>query len=232
MLLWLRIQFLDLVLLVMMSGTCCTPQEASSSWMLHVSQLAHVIFVWLAHVTSVPACLCYMYPSCPCYTCPSLPMLHVSQLAHVTPVLAHPHYTCPSSPMLHVPGCPSYMCPSLPKLHVSQLAHVTCVPACPCYMCLSLPVLHVPPHLCMEVAHSCAWGTRSKSKRALVAIRPAVKLDGVFTLSPATCHCCKKDSGCGGFFFACKDFLRIFDNSFPTCAFFFFFPKWRLGQVH
>ena len=27
--------------------------------------------------------------------------------------------------------------------------------------------------------------------------------------------------GGGGFFFACKDLGRMFDNSFPACAFFF-----------
>ena len=31
------------------------------------------------------------------------------------------------------------------------------------------------------------------------------------------------DGGGGGFFIACEDFARIFDNSFPACAFFFFF---------
>ena len=29
--------------------------------------------------------------------------------------------------------------------------------------------------------------------------------------------------GGGGFFLVCKDFGRMFDNSFPACAFFFFF---------
>ena len=28
--------------------------------------------------------------------------------------------------------------------------------------------------------------------------------------------------GGGGFFLACEDFGRMFDNSFPVCAFFFF----------
>ena len=31
------------------------------------------------------------------------------------------------------------------------------------------------------------------------------------------------DGGGGGFFLACEDFARMFDNSFPACAFFFFF---------
>ena len=35
----------------------------------------------------------------------------------------------------------------------------------------------------------------------------------------------------GGFFLACEDFGRMFDNSFPACAFFFFL-KWRLGRTH
>ena len=35
----------------------------------------------------------------------------------------------------------------------------------------------------------------------------------------------------GGFFIVCKDFWRMSDNSFPTCAFFFFF-KWRLTCAH
>ena len=48
--------------------------------------------------------------------------------------------------------------------------------------------------------------------------------------------------GGGGFFLACKDFGRMFDNSFPACAFFFFFkveissreliPLFRPGLVH
>ena len=29
--------------------------------------------------------------------------------------------------------------------------------------------------------------------------------------------------GSGGFFLACEDFGRMFDHSFPACAFFFFF---------
>ena len=29
------------------------------------------------------------------------------------------------------------------------------------------------------------------------------------------------ECGCGGFFLACEDFLRMFDHSFPACAFFF-----------
>ena len=36
------------------------------------------------------------------------------------------------------------------------------------------------------------------------------------------------DSGGGGFFLACEDFGRMFDNSFPACAFLF---KWRLGRA-
>ena len=32
-------------------------------------------------------------------------------------------------------------------------------------------------------------------------------------------HC----GGGGGFFRACKDFGKMFNNAFPTCAFFFFF---------
>ena len=32
--------------------------------------------------------------------------------------------------------------------------------------------------------------------------------------------------GGGGFFLACEDLGRMFDNSFPVCVFFFFF-KWR-----
>ena len=34
--------------------------------------------------------------------------------------------------------------------------------------------------------------------------------------------------GCGGFFLTCNDFGRMFDHSFPTSAFFFFFLKWIL----
>ena len=47
---------------------------------------------------------------------------------------------------------------------------------------------------------------------------------------------------CGGFFFACKDFGRMYDKSFPACAFFFFFkveissrkliPLFGPGSVH
>ena len=36
----------------------------------------------------------------------------------------------------------------------------------------------------------------------------------------------------GGFLLACDDSGRMFDNSFPACAFFFFFWKWRLARVH
>ena len=47
--------------------------------------------------------------------------------------------------------------------------------------------------------------------------------------------------GGGGFFLACKDLGRMFDNSFPACAFFFFkveisshtlIPLLRPGSVH
>ena len=38
--------------------------------------------------------------------------------------------------------------------------------------------------------------------------------------------------GGGGFFLACEDFGRMFDNSFPTCAFFLLFLKWRLASAH
>ena len=51
--------------------------------------------------------------------------------------------------------------------------------------------------------------------------------------------------GGGGFFLACQDFRRMFDNSFPTCACFFFVfffkaeirsrklvPLFRAGSVH
>ena len=47
--------------------------------------------------------------------------------------------------------------------------------------------------------------------------------------------------GGGGFFLACEDFGRMFYNSFPACAFFFFLleissrtllPHFRLGSVH
>ena len=36
-------------------------------------------------------------------------------------------------------------------------------------------------------------------------------------------------SGGGGFFLACEDFGRMFDNSFSACA---FFLKWRLARAH
>ena len=38
----------------------------------------------------------------------------------------------------------------------------------------------------------------------------------------------------GGFFLACEDFGRMFDNSFPACAsiFFFFLFKWRLARAN
>ena len=47
-------------------------------------------------------------------------------------------------------------------------------------------------------------------------------------------------SGGGGFFLACEDFGRMFDNSFPACAFFFkveinsrtLIPLFRPGLVH
>ena len=46
--------------------------------------------------------------------------------------------------------------------------------------------------------------------------------------------------GSGGFFLACEDFGRMFDNSFPACAFFFkveissrkLMPRFRPGSVH
>ena len=38
------------------------------------------------------------------------------------------------------------------------------------------------------------------------------------------------NSGGGGFFFVRKDFGRMFNNSFSTCA--FFFLKWRLAWAH
>ena len=34
-------------------------------------------------------------------------------------------------------------------------------------------------------------------------------------------------NGDGGFFLAYEDWGRMFDHSFPACAFFFFFLKWR-----
>ena len=39
--------------------------------------------------------------------------------------------------------------------------------------------------------------------------------------------------GGGGFFLMCEDLGRTFGNSFPACAFFFFFLlKWRLAHAH
>ena len=38
--------------------------------------------------------------------------------------------------------------------------------------------------------------------------------------------------GGGGFLLACEDLGRMFDHSFPVCAFFFFFLKWRLARAH
>ena len=53
---------------------------------------------------------------------------------------------------------------------------------------------------------------------------------------------CERDVLAGGsFFLACKDFGRLFDNSFKACAFFFFkaeissrtlFPLLRPGSVN
>ena len=37
--------------------------------------------------------------------------------------------------------------------------------------------------------------------------------------------------GGGGFLPAGEDLGKMFDHSFPACAFFFFF-KWRLGRAH
>ena len=40
------------------------------------------------------------------------------------------------------------------------------------------------------------------------------------------------DSGGGGFFYACEDFGRMFDHSFPACTFFFvLFLKWRSAHA-
>ena len=44
-------------------------------------------------------------------------------------------------------------------------------------------------------------------------------------------------SGGGGFFLACEDFEKMFDNLFPACAFLFIlfiylFFKWRLAPTH
>ena len=49
--------------------------------------------------------------------------------------------------------------------------------------------------------------------------------------------CSKMQTVCRGVFlfvfvFACEDFERMFDHSFPACAFFFFFLKWKLGRAH
>ena len=43
-----------------------------------------------------------------------------------------------------------------------------------------------------------------------------------------------KCGGGSGFFLVCEDFGRMFDNSFPACAFFFlfFFCKCRLAHTH
>ena len=57
-------------------------------------------------------------------------------------------------------------------------------------------------------------------------------------LSPCGQHSCWKgqciqsrgDGGSGGFFLAYEDLSRMFDNSFPTRAFFFFL-KWRLDHM-
>ena len=38
--------------------------------------------------------------------------------------------------------------------------------------------------------------------------------------------------GGGGFFLACEDFGRMFDISFPACAFFFFFNRDKLAQTN
>ena len=53
----------------------------------------------------------------------------------------------------------------------------------------------------------------------------------------------QKNDGGGGIFLACEDFLRMFDNSFPACAFFLvlfkveissrkLIPLFRPGSVH
>ena len=45
---------------------------------------------------------------------------------------------------------------------------------------------------------------------------------GLKTLYMCICMCCTYGWG-GGFFLVCEDFGRMFDNSFPACAFFLFF---------
>ena len=54
--------------------------------------------------------------------------------------------------------------------------------------------------------------------------------------------CLKGSTHIGGFFLACKDFGRMFNQSLPACAFFFFFkaeirshtliPLFRTGSVN
>ena len=38
--------------------------------------------------------------------------------------------------------------------------------------------------------------------------------------------------GGGVFILACEDFGRMFGYSFPACAFFLLFFKWRLARAH
>ena len=44
------------------------------------------------------------------------------------------------------------------------------------------------------------------------------------------CISAKRRGGGGGFFLACEDLGRMFDNSFPACAFFFLFPKVEISS--
>ena len=57
------------------------------------------------------------------------------------------------------------------------------------------------------------------------------KLYQLSELHPHPFGTAEQDGGDGGFFLACKDFGRMFNNSFPTCTF-FLLSKWRLACAH
>ena len=48
----------------------------------------------------------------------------------------------------------------------------------------------------------------------------------------AVARCSNQFRVSDGVFLACEDLGRMFDNSFPACAFFFFFLKWRLARAN
>ena len=99
--------------------------------------------------------------------------------------------------------------------------------------CVGFSSAHCVPRVRLRTDDTQGRGTTHTKQRSVRRLQCLWCVLRLFLPCADSCIC---GLWVGGFFLACEDFGRMFDNSFSACAFFSFFflifLKWRLARAH